>query len=65
MGGDAALYVEDQHDVDGLTELIVRVRDDADLRVRLAAEGRRQAARFSWDRCAQETAAVLREALTG
>jgi len=61
--GDAALYVEDPRDVEGLTEAIERVRDDAGLRARLGAAGRARAAAFTWDRCAELTAGVLREAL--
>jgi glycosyltransferase involved in cell wall biosynthesis len=61
--GDAALYVEDPRDVEGLSELIERVRDDDSTRQRMVAAGRERAARFSWDRCAAETAQVLREAL--
>ncbi|HEX6488408.1 MAG TPA: glycosyltransferase family 1 protein [Candidatus Dormibacteraeota bacterium] len=63
VGGDAALYVEDPHDVEALTTEIERVRDDAELRGRLAEAGRARAATFTWERCATETAAVLREAL--
>lgn len=62
--GEAALYVEDPRDVEGLTAAIEQVRDDMELRERLAATGRERAGRFSWDRCAEETAAVLREALS-
>ena len=63
VGGDAALYLEDPHDVEALTEAIERVRDDPELHARLAAAGREQAAKFTWDRCAEGTAAVLREAM--
>lgn len=61
--GEAALYVEDPRDVEGLTQAIERVRDDADLRARLGAAGRERAGAFTWDRCAELTAGVLREAL--
>lgn len=63
VGGEAALYVEDPHDVEALTEAIERVRDDAELRGRLAEAGRQRAAEFTWDLCAAATADVLREAL--
>ena len=61
--GEAAIYVEDPRDVEGITEAIERVRDDSALRERLGAAGRERAAAFSWDRCAEQTADVLREAL--
>lgn len=62
--GDAALYVEDPRDVEGLAELIERVRDDSATRERLTSAGRRRAGEFTWDRCAEATAQVLREALS-
>jgi glycosyltransferase involved in cell wall biosynthesis len=61
--GEAALYVEDPRDVEGLAQAIERVRDDSGLRTRLAAAGREQARHFTWERCAGQTAEVLREAL--
>ncbi len=64
VAGEAALYVEDPRDVEGLTEAIEKIRDDSGLRERLAAAGRERAGLFTWERCAQQTADVLREALT-
>jgi glycosyltransferase involved in cell wall biosynthesis len=43
---------------DGLTTLL----GDEDLRMRLSAAGRARAARFTWERCARETADVLHAA---
>ena len=63
IAGDAALYVEDPHDVEALTEAIERVRDDAELRRSSIAKGHERAAEFTWARCAAGTAEVLREAL--
>jgi glycosyltransferase involved in cell wall biosynthesis len=58
VAGDAALLV-DPTDVDALAAAIRRALTDDDLRRELIARGLRQAARFSWDRCAAETLAVL------
>lgn len=59
VGGDAALYV-DPSQPDELAAAMLRITTDAGLRARLAAEGPRQAARFDWSRCADETLALLR-----
>ncbi|MHB8646112.1 MAG: glycosyltransferase family 4 protein [Thermomicrobiales bacterium] len=56
--GDAGLLV-DPLDEDALGAAIVRVLTDQPLRARLAIAGPEQAARFSWERCARETLAVL------
>lgn len=50
-------------DVTALAAAILRVLGDPDLRARLEGEGRRWAARFTWDRCADEAHAVLEHAL--
>ena len=63
VAGEAAVYVEDPTDIEGLTEAIERVRDDQALREGLIQAGHQRAALFTWDRCAAGTAEVLREAL--
>ncbi len=60
--GEAAVLV-DPHDAGALGAALERVLADADLRARLRAAGPRQAARFSWRRTAEETAAVYRRRL--
>lgn len=60
--GDAGLMVAPE-DVAGLAEQMLRVAHDADLRARMRRDGFRQAARFSWERCAAETLAVYRTVL--
>jgi glycosyltransferase involved in cell wall biosynthesis len=60
VAGDAALLV-DPTDVDALAGAMRRALTDEDLRRELIARGFQQAARFSWDRCAAETLAVLHQ----
>ena len=55
--GDAAILVN-PHDVGELVGAIERVLSDSALRDRLRARGIAQAARFSWERAAQETLRV-------
>jgi glycosyltransferase involved in cell wall biosynthesis len=58
----AALYFDPQN-VDDLTaQLQHALHLDGEARERLVAQGRAQAALFTWDRCAEQTRAVLREA---
>ncbi len=62
VAGDAALLV-DPFDVDALAGALEQVAGDEALRADLAARGARRVRRFSWERAAQETLAVYREAL--
>ena len=62
VAGDAALLV-DPFDVDALAGALEQVAGDPALRADLAARGFRRVRRFSWERAAQETLAVYREAL--
>ena len=58
----AALYF-DPNKVDDLTaQLRHALQLESDTRARLVAQGRAQAALFTWDRCAAQTRAVLLEA---
>ena len=61
IGGDAALYFEPS-DERALEAQLTRVLSDEALRAGLANRGRAQAAKFSWTRAADKTAAVLRKA---
>ena len=60
--GDAAAMCDPQ-DVDGLSELINRALQDESWRKLAIKKGLLQAGRFSWKRCAEETAAVYKEVL--
>lgn len=62
VAGDAALLV-DPNDVEALADALARVLNDHDLRQAMSAAGVRQAAKFSWRRCAEETVAVYRQVL--
>jgi glycosyltransferase involved in cell wall biosynthesis len=58
----AALYF-DPHNLDDLTaQLQHALHLDGEARERLTTQGRAQAALFTWDKCAEQTRAVLREA---
>ena len=62
VGGEgAALYV-DPHDTSAIARAMETVVTDAPLRASLVAAGRENVKRFSWDKAARETMAVLREA---
>lgn len=63
-GGDAALYV-DPEDVDDIAEKIVQLVKDKDLRKDLAEKGKKQAAKFSWEKTAKETLKVLVDVAAG
>lgn len=60
--GDAALLI-DPHDVDFLTAALAHALQAPDVAARLRQAGPAQAARFSWQRTATETAAVYQQLL--
>lgn len=60
VAGEAALLV-DPLDTAAITGAIKRVSTDADLRATLIGRGFEQIRKFSWDKAAQETLAVLEE----
>jgi glycosyltransferase involved in cell wall biosynthesis len=62
VAGDAALLVDPLR-AGEIAAAITRVLDDGALRDRMRAQGLEQAARFSWERTAQLTAASYRRAL--
>ncbi len=59
--GDAALFFPPDAPAE-LSEQLVQISADQNLRLKLGASGRAQAATFTWERAAAETVAVLREA---
>ena len=65
VGGDAPLWIGDPLDVDAWTAgLLAAVSDEAG-RAAQRERGIARAASFSWDRCAEETLAVLRRTAEG
>ena len=57
VGGEAALYVENENDVGELAERMTQVLAmDSEQRQSRIAMGIAQAAKFSWEKCAKETA---------
>ena len=63
VAGDAAIQV-DPLDVDALAGALRETLTDESLRSRLIEAGRRQIAKFSWEKCARQTLDVLEEAAT-
>jgi glycosyltransferase involved in cell wall biosynthesis len=64
VAGTAAVLVSPT-DVEAIADGLLRLLEDAALRADLAERGRRQAASFSWERCARETLAVYRSVVRG
>lgn len=62
LTGDAGLTV-DPDDLPAFTDALRRLLTDAELRAHLSERGPQQAARFTWERCAAETAAAYEECL--
>jgi glycosyltransferase involved in cell wall biosynthesis len=58
VAGDAALLV-DPHDVDAIADAMHRLLTDPDLAAELRRRGKENVKRFSWEKCARETLAVL------
>jgi glycosyltransferase involved in cell wall biosynthesis len=61
IAGDAAILV-DPLDVDAIAEAMLRLSQDEALRQELIARGFENVKRFSWEKAARETLAVLEEA---
>ncbi len=64
VGGAAARYA-DATRPEQLAAAITALVEDPDARARLRIEGMARAAEFSWDRTAEQTVAVFRDALAG
>jgi glycosyltransferase involved in cell wall biosynthesis len=62
--GDAARFVASD-DTDAWVDALIALLTDDAARARLVAAGNARVANYSWERCARETAAVYREALSG
>jgi glycosyltransferase involved in cell wall biosynthesis len=64
VGGDAVLYVDDARDPAALAAALETAIRDTAVRARLGRAAPKQAAQFTWDRCAAALAAVIRELVT-
>jgi glycosyltransferase involved in cell wall biosynthesis len=64
IAGDAALLV-DPTDVDAIADAMLQLSQDEALRQRLITAGYENVKRFSWEKAAQETLAVLLRAARG
>lgn len=60
IAGDAALLV-DPFDVDAMAAAMLRLSRDEDLRQELINKGYENVKRFSWEKAATETLALLEE----
>ncbi|MBU1102466.1 glycosyltransferase family 4 protein [Patescibacteria group bacterium] len=56
---DAAFLIKNNSDVEEIYRAMKKIVDDANLRSELIVRGRGQAAKFSWEKCAQETLSAL------
>ena len=63
VGGEAALYVDDPNDPAELAGALETAIGDRKVRARLVRASRKQAAGFTWDRCAAGVVEVIRELL--
>ncbi len=61
VAGDAALLVDPQ-DVDAIAEAMYRLVTEPELAAELRRRGKENVKRFSWEKCARETLAVLESA---
>ena len=57
-GGDAALYI-DPNNVDDIASKMRKLLEDENLRKELIVKGKKQIEKFSWEKAAKETLAVL------
>ena len=60
VGGDGCAWIDDPRDVAAWSTALAAIAADPGRREQLRAAGLARAATFSWDRCAEETLAVLR-----
>lgn len=63
-GGDAALYVDPESASD-ITNKMEKLNDNENLRKEMVGKGKKQAAKFSWEKTAKETLKVLEEVGNG
>jgi glycosyltransferase involved in cell wall biosynthesis len=64
VAGEGAMFF-DPYDPEAIADRLDSIMRDADLRGRLAAAGRRNAMRFSWNRAAAEAEALFVQIIEG
>lgn len=62
VAGDAGIYF-DPRDVTSITKAIRRILESEALREELMKKGRERASRFTWEKCARQTARIYRSLL--
>lgn len=60
VGGDAVMYF-DPTSKEEMKKAMVKILNDENLQREMIAKGKQQLAKFSWEKCARETLAVLEE----
>ena len=65
VGGDGCTWIDDPLDVSAWSVALTRATEDTAWRAQSGDVGLARAATFSWDRCAEETLAVLRRTAEG
>ena len=61
VGGDAAVYFDPKSKQD-IKQAMLKVLTDSELREKMIIKGKEQLAKFSWEKCASQTLAVITEA---
>lgn len=61
VGGDACLYFDPQN-INDLTEKLMKLKNNPQLKKELIKKGKQRIKLFSWKKCGQETLKILKEA---
>lgn len=64
VAGDAALLIKDNTDIKEIYRAMHKITRDNILREELIARGQEQAAKFSWQKCAEKTLKELKDTIT-
>ncbi|MBU3901289.1 glycosyltransferase family 4 protein, partial [Patescibacteria group bacterium] len=64
VAGEAALLIRDNADVEEIYRAMHKLARDSALREELIARGKEQAAKFSWQKCAERTLWVVKDTIT-
>jgi len=60
VGGEACLYFDPQN-VNDLTEKLIKLKNNCQLKESLIKKGKQRIKLFSWEKCGQETLEVLKK----